>query len=58
MDPNANLERLLEIAEHIVKDSFFSDDSTEMAELVIALDEWLRNDGCLPMRWINVQEDE
>ena len=63
MDPNANLAELLELAREVQAEE---DRSTEdgccneereaacavrMAELVIALDEWICRGGFLPQRW-------
>jgi len=42
MDPNANLEELLEWAEK---------SNSRGAELVRALDEWISGGGFLPQRW-------
>ena len=52
MDPNANLEEQLELAKKL-QDSgeagFESpDDAWRLAELVLALDEWISTKGFLP----------
>ena len=52
MDPNANLEEQRELAYRIVE----LNDSREatydrLAELVIALDEWITKGGALPTAW-------
>jgi len=51
MDPDANLRRQLAIAQAVVHSD--ADDPTlnELAELVIALDEWIRAGGFSPARW-------
>lgn len=50
MDPNANLEEQLKLSRALV----WLDGgryATRLAELVIALDEWIRKGGFLPARW-------
>lgn len=52
MDPDVNLAKQLRIADRILE----SDESdrlgaTELAELVIALNEWLSRGGFLPAAW-------
>jgi hypothetical protein len=51
MDPEANLRRQLAIARAAVYAE--ADDPTlvELAELVLALDEWIARGGFLPPRW-------
>lgn len=71
MDPNANLNELLSLAEQIAdaqdEDDGEQDDSTfpdgfdrsdlyRFAELVQALDEWLTKGGFKPDRWTNKKE--
>lgn len=57
MDPNANLEEQLKLALQIlgIDDGTDPHDVAEavmrLAELVIALDEWLRRGGFLPDVW-------
>ena len=56
MDPNANLQQQLCLASLILKadDENKTVDSPEavlLAELVVALDEWLRKGGFLPHAW-------
>lgn len=56
MDPDTNLEEQLRIAERILRqsddDGEIDDyDSIRLAELVGALDGWLRGGGFLPSRW-------
>ena len=53
MDPNANLERLLELVGKMLDPtrSADPDDASEMAELVYALDTWIKHDGFLPRVW-------
>lgn len=50
MDPNANLAEQCEIASRILKAGDL-DDADRLAELVCALDSWLRVGGALPERW-------
>lgn len=53
MDPNANLKEILELAA-IVREgepAYSDDDCIRLAELVIALDEWIAGSGFLPRRW-------
>ena len=55
MDPNANLDRLLELARRMADqeaDDIEEDNAIELAELILALDEWLRRGGFLPRRWL------
>lgn len=50
MDPNENLREQKELAEYLVNRA----DATKaerLAELVLALDEWVANGGFLPERW-------
>ena len=54
MDPNSNLKEQLHLAQHIIN----TDDPTvrvgaaiRLAELVEALDEWLRRGGFRPAAW-------
>lgn len=61
MDPTANLAEQLRIAECFVdedEDSMSASDmasslhaAQRLAELVIALDEWVRKGGFLPVQW-------
>lgn len=56
MDPNANLKEMLELATEIQEaydaDETISEaDSNRLAELVLALDGWLKGKGFLPTRW-------
>lgn len=57
MDPNANLKAQLMTARVIIKsfenaDSEVSaDDAFKLAELVLALDRWLKSGGFLPTGW-------
>lgn len=52
MDPDANLKEQLELAESILYggDSLETD-KERLAELVLALDQWIRNHGHVPSRW-------
>jgi len=49
VDPNANLAEQLELARELVDDE--NPDAARLAELVIALDEWIARGGFLPLRW-------
>ena len=63
MDPNANLTEQLEIAQQIISgvaqqvvsgdydDIDLEEDAVRLAELVLALDEWIRRGGFLPGAW-------
>jgi len=52
MDPDANLSEQRRIAEQIVENGAIDADRAErLAELVLALDEWLKKGGFLPARW-------
>lgn len=58
MDPDANLREQREIAKRIVAlaetgedDQQLGEEGIRLAELVLALDEWLTNGGFLPTDW-------
>lgn len=56
MDPNANLEEQLRIASRLVEAvdnerPVDPEDYARLAELVIALDNWISGGGALPERW-------
>lgn len=51
MDPNANLKEQRELAEAIL--ALEEVDATRLAELVLALDEWIAGGGSIPDRWHN-----
>lgn len=56
MDPDANLREQLEIATEIIaasdEDEGISEvEAVRLAELMIALDEWIRRGGFLPDAW-------
>lgn len=54
MDPDANLKEQLDLARSIQKSQDMveaSMDALRLAELVEALDEWVRRGGFLPERW-------
>jgi hypothetical protein len=55
VDPNANLAEQLELAERIMDDPGRSDMTAtwpiSLAELVLALDEWIRGGAFLPDAW-------
>lgn len=56
MDPTANLEEQLRLASKIIEAhenqrTVHPTDAARLAELAIALDEWLRGGGFLPTAW-------
>jgi len=55
MDPNANLAEQLEIACRLLGtdclDKSDLPDAVRLAELVLALDEWIGQGGFLPSHW-------
>lgn len=55
MDPDANLREQLELAQKLhLSDQFqplHAGYGDRLAELVLALDEWLRKGGALPKAW-------
>jgi hypothetical protein len=54
MDPNANLREQKEITERMLhpdSEHVDSGDAIRLAELVEALDEWIRKGGFLPSAW-------
>jgi hypothetical protein len=56
MDPDANLAEQLRWAERLTEDRFSNDRErcaagVRLAELVQALDEWIRRGGFVPDRW-------
>jgi hypothetical protein len=56
MDPNANITEQLELATALVDGTLTYDHERttageELAELVLALDEWITRGGFLPGRW-------
>lgn len=57
MDPNKNLEEQLILAREIVRERNSSPNwskEEELANLVLALDEWISKGGVLPKRWEEV----
>ena len=58
MDPNANLQEQLKLAEAIQSSAHRSDeyilsDALRLAELVEALDGWITKKGFPPDRWVS-----
>ena len=56
MDPDANLKEQLELAESIQQaydneEEVDPDDAARLAELVIALNGWMKGCGFLPKEW-------
>lgn len=56
MDPDANLAEQLQLAKKIAdsEETGFDhhDEAWRLAELVLALDEWIKQGGFLPQRWV------
>lgn len=58
MDPNANRIEQLQIARQIVDDAEnHTYGAVRLAELVIALDEWMQSGGFLPRPWDNTPQE-
>lgn len=62
MDPTANLKAQLELAQKMMQDyddpegnGIDQDDANQLAELVDALDKWVRGGGFLPEPWQNAK---
>ena len=52
MDPNANLREQIALAEKILTSSGATfGDSERLAELVLALDGWIKKGGFVPLDW-------
>ena len=53
MDPNTNLRRQIELADSLLDETHDvdPDDAIELAELVLALDNWIRSGAALPAAW-------
>ena len=56
MDPNVNLAEQLKLATSLVDtangdESLYRHNAFRLAELVLALDEWISRAGALPKRW-------
>jgi hypothetical protein len=51
MDPNANLAEQLRLARYVQRGTATPREIDRLAELVEALDEWLRGGGVLPTAW-------
>ncbi len=55
MDPNANLEEQERISKRLMEDTrdlgFTVEDAYRLAELVLALNEWISKGGFLPTKW-------
>jgi hypothetical protein len=59
MDPNANLEEQRDIADGILSAGWnadHTDDAERLAELVLALDSWIKSGGFLPRPWKEAQQ--
>lgn len=52
MDPNANLAEQRRIVANMVDGHITDEDALRLAELVIALDEWISKGGFLPSAWV------
>lgn len=60
MDPNANLDEQLDIAHRIVEGEYanlreLEAQADRLAELALALDEWIRKGGFVPLRWASTK---
>lgn len=51
MDPDANLREQRELAQAIINEEAGAIEAERLAELVLALDEWIDKGGFLPTRW-------
>ena len=53
MDPNENLAHQLRLAKSIIDDEYEVDsaDAVDLAELVVALNDWIVAGGFLPAAW-------
>jgi len=55
MDPDSNLSEQLELAQEIVTSAeaglSHPEEACRLAELVLALDEWIKKGGFLPQQW-------
>jgi len=52
MDPDINLREQLRLAQEILEtEEGIAWRANELAELVLALDQWLTAGGCQPERW-------
>ena len=56
MDPDANLQEQIEIADQLLQNEYASREdelaaSLRLAELVLALDQWLTHRGFFPECW-------
>lgn len=60
MDPDTNLKEQLGLSLQLIEDSndfggeMTKEDAQRLAELVVAMDEWLFKGGFLPSRWQQV----
>ena len=52
MDPNANLQEQLQLADLILDGLGTRANAERLAELVVALDEWIAKGGFLPSKWL------
>ena len=53
MDPNANLQEQFRISKRAIDGHPLPTDLERLAELVLALNEWLQSGGFLPSLWRN-----
>jgi D-alanyl-D-alanine dipeptidase len=51
VDPNANLNEQIEIAQRMSEGKERTGDASRLADLVLALDDWMRRGGFVPRRW-------
>lgn len=58
MDPDANMGEQLALALGILRDEETEgQDVMRLAELVLALDDWLKKGGAFPVRWTHNRKD-
>lgn len=61
MDPDRTLDHILDTAKFILggdAGDMFEESAEELAEAVLALDEWLRRRGFLPAAWRHESVEE
>lgn len=53
MDPDKTLQEMIALAQKVLDGETYPDldDTDQLAELIINLDEWLAKGGALPQRW-------
>lgn len=53
MDPNANLQEQLRLSQEILDGKHVEENAERLAELVQALNGWIKRGGFLPQDWQN-----